>query len=131
MDDWLILALSREDAIWARGKVLTLCDQLGIVVNLEKSSMIPSQIVSYLGVRIQHSDFLGFADSIEDSKVLLISKRISVLKRAVCEVLEGAAGSPGLNDSSSSRGSSPPALGPVGSSCRLELPGRGRSCNVR
>ena len=33
------------------------------------------------------ADFPGFADSIEDRRVLLHSRRISVLNGAVCEVL--------------------------------------------
>ena len=52
LDDWLILAASREEAIWSRDNILELCKDLGIVVNLEKSSLVPSQIESYLGVRI-------------------------------------------------------------------------------
>ena len=35
LDDWLILASSREEACWARDQVLSLCQELGIVVNLE------------------------------------------------------------------------------------------------
>ena len=65
---------------------LSLCQELGIVVNLEKSTLTPSQQITYLGIRI-NSDFPGFGDSLEDRKVLLNSRRISVLKGAVCEVL--------------------------------------------
>ena len=57
LDDWLILAASREEAIWARDNVLELCEDLGIVVNLENSSLVPSQIVSHLGVRIDSQTF--------------------------------------------------------------------------
>ena len=57
LDYWLILAASREEAIWTRDNVLELCEDLGIVVNLEKSSLVPSQIVSYLGVRINSQTF--------------------------------------------------------------------------
>ena len=34
LDDWLILASSQEEACWARDKVLSLCQELGIVVHL-------------------------------------------------------------------------------------------------
>ena len=57
LDDWLVLAASREEAIWVMDNVLELCEDLGIVVNLEKSSLVPSQIVSYLGVRIDSQTF--------------------------------------------------------------------------
>ena len=43
-------------------------------------------------------DFPGFADSLEDRKVLLNSRRLSVLKGAVCKVLEGSAGPPLVAD---------------------------------
>ena len=41
-----------------------------------------------LGNQDRLADFLGFGDSFEDRKVLLNSRRISVLKGAACEVLE-------------------------------------------
>ena len=49
------------------------------------------------------ADFQGFADSLEDRKVLLNSRRISVIKGAVCEVLESTARSPRVVDAPSSR----------------------------
>ena len=57
LDDWLILAASGDEAIWARDTVLDLCVDLGIIVNLEKSSLTPSQVVLYLGVRIDSQTF--------------------------------------------------------------------------
>ena len=57
LDDWLILASSKEEACWARDKVLSLCQELGIVVNLEKSTLIPSQTIVYLGIRIDSQTF--------------------------------------------------------------------------
>ena len=41
-----------------------------------------------LGNQDRLADFPGFGNSLEDRKVLLNSRRISVLKGAVCEVLE-------------------------------------------
>ena len=52
LDDWLIMASSREEACWARDMVLQLSHELGIVVNLEKSSFLPSQSIVYLGIKI-------------------------------------------------------------------------------
>ena len=57
LDDWLILASSREEACWERDKVLALCLDLGILVNLEKSSLIPSQTIVYLGIKIESRTF--------------------------------------------------------------------------
>ena len=50
LDDWLILASSRSEALQARDIVLDLCHLLGILVNLEKSCLIPSQTATYLGM---------------------------------------------------------------------------------
>ena len=49
-DDWLVLASSHQEALEARDKVLQMCSLLGIVVNLEKSSLVPSQTAVYLGM---------------------------------------------------------------------------------
>ena len=61
LDDWLILASSREEACFARDKVLSLCQELGIVVNLKKSSLTPSQTIVYLGIRIDSQTFRASA----------------------------------------------------------------------
>ena len=78
-----------------------------------------------LGNQDRLADFPGFGDSLEDRKVLLNSRRISVLKGAVCEVLESLARPlrhsflpcsewPASNESSS-----------IGSNSRLGFSGRG------
>ena len=61
LDDWLILASSQEEACWARDKVLSLCQELGIVINLEKSTLTPSQTIVYLGIRIDSQTFRASA----------------------------------------------------------------------
>ena len=61
LDDWLILASSREEACWARDQVLRLCQELGIVVNLEKSTLTPSQQITYFGIRINLQTFRASA----------------------------------------------------------------------
>ena len=50
LDDWLIQASSKEQVLLALESVLQLCRDLGIVVNWEKSHLVPSQRVEYLGV---------------------------------------------------------------------------------
>ena len=61
LDDWLILASSQEEACWTRDKALSLCQELGIVVNLEKSTLTPSQTITYLGIRINSQIFRASA----------------------------------------------------------------------
>ena len=50
LDDWLIQSSSRESLLHDIQVVLDLRRELGIVVNPEKSNLIPSQVVQYLGV---------------------------------------------------------------------------------
>ena len=50
LDDLLILTLSRTDALWVSDEVLLLCRDLGIVINLPKSHLVPTQSASYLGM---------------------------------------------------------------------------------
>ena len=61
LDDWPILASSQEEACWARDKVLSLCQELGIVVNLEKLTLTPSQTIVYLRIRIDSQTFRASA----------------------------------------------------------------------
>ena len=52
LDDWLVQASSREEVLRARDKVLELCQALGIIINFDKSHLVPTQIMDYLGIRI-------------------------------------------------------------------------------
>ena len=52
LDDWLVQSSSRESLLQDLQVVLDLCRELGIVVNPEKSNLVPSQVVQYLGVII-------------------------------------------------------------------------------
>ena len=61
LDDWLILASSWEEACWARDQVLSLCQELRIVVNLEKMTLTPSRQITYLGIRIDSQTFRASA----------------------------------------------------------------------
>ena len=50
LDDWLLQASSREQALLALRPVLQLCRRLRIVVNWDRSQVIPTQQMVYLGV---------------------------------------------------------------------------------
>ena len=52
LDDWLILASSEIACLQSRDRLLAVCTELGIQVNLTKSSLIPSQSIVYLGMEI-------------------------------------------------------------------------------
>ena len=57
LDDWLVQSSSRESLLRDLQTVLHLCHELGIVVNPQKSNLIPSQVVQYLGVVIDATSF--------------------------------------------------------------------------
>ena len=50
LDDWLLQASSRKQVLLALRTVLQLCRRLGIVINWEKSQLVPTQQMIYLGV---------------------------------------------------------------------------------
>ena len=53
LDDWLVLGSSFQVLVRARYFLLWLCQELGVQVNLEKSSRTPTQTLDYLGMRLQ------------------------------------------------------------------------------
>ena len=57
LDDWLVQSSSRASLVRDLQSVLLLCHELGIVVNPQKSNLVPSQIVQYLGVVIDSISF--------------------------------------------------------------------------
>ena len=59
LDDWLVQASHREGLLRDLEVVLSLCRELGIVVNPEKSNFSPSQVVQYLGVVIDARTFMA------------------------------------------------------------------------
>ena len=74
LDDWLILASSQEETCWARDKVLSLCQEVGIVVNLENSTLTPSQTIVYLGIRIDSQTFRALATPLRIEKFFSIAE---------------------------------------------------------
>ena len=52
LDDILIMAASKELALKHTDLVISLLQQLGFTINLEKSRLLPSQVVEYLGFQI-------------------------------------------------------------------------------
>ena len=57
LDDWLVQSSSQESLLRDLQTVLLLCHELGIVVNPQKSNLVPSQVVQYLGVVIDTTSF--------------------------------------------------------------------------
>ena len=59
LDDWLILASSKIACIQSRDRLLSVCTELGIQVNLTKSSLVPSQSLVYVGMEIHSLPFIA------------------------------------------------------------------------
>ena len=59
LDDWLILAKSRTTCLQARDRLLQVCEELRLRVNLRKSALLPSQDMTYLGMQIQSVRFIA------------------------------------------------------------------------
>ena len=57
LDDCLVQSASRESLVQDLQTVLHLCHELGIVVNPQKSNLVPSQVVQYLRVIIDAQSF--------------------------------------------------------------------------
>merc|ERR1711911_527938 len=52
LDDWLILSYSEVHASQCTALVVQLATELGIVFNAQKSSLVPSQVSTYMGMVI-------------------------------------------------------------------------------
>ena len=52
LDDWVVLGSSFREIVQARDFLLWLCQQLGILINISKSSLTPTQSLDYLGMTI-------------------------------------------------------------------------------
>ena len=59
LDDWLILASTELACLQSRDRLLTVCTELGIQVNLTKSSLVPTQSLVYLGMEIRSLPFIA------------------------------------------------------------------------
>ena len=76
LDDWLILVSSLSEALWARDTVIDLCHQFGIIINLDKSHLTPSRLVTYLGMVLRSSILKVFPAPEQVSVVGQISETI-------------------------------------------------------
>ena len=70
LDDWLVQSSSRESLLRDLQTVLDLCHELGIVVNPQKSHLVPSQVVQYLRVVINTQTFIASPSQERISRLL-------------------------------------------------------------
>ena len=70
LDDWLILASSELACLQSRDRLLSICTELGIQVNLTKSSLVPTQSLVYLGMEIRSLPFIARPTPVRVSNLL-------------------------------------------------------------
>ena len=55
LDDWVLNPGTHQEALEQTSWLKSLCQKLGLVLNLEKSDLIPSQVSTYLGIELDTS----------------------------------------------------------------------------
>ena len=55
LDFWLVLGSTFQELVRARDFLLWLCRLLGVIVNLSRSSLVPTQTLDYLGMALETS----------------------------------------------------------------------------
>ena len=77
LDDWQVLGSSLQEIKRGRDFLLGLCSELGVQVNLSKSSLTPSQTLDYLGMTLHSSPLRAFPTPARLAKVLSLSPKSS------------------------------------------------------
>ena len=72
LDDWLVLGSSLSEITRARDFLLLLCADLGIQVNLAKSSFQPAQRLDYLRMTLQSTPLRAFPTQARIHKILCL-----------------------------------------------------------
>ena len=75
LDDWLVLASSGAVARQHVRELLLLCHSLGIVINGEKSDLLPLQSATYLGMTIDTVAAKVFPTLARVKKVLSVAEQ--------------------------------------------------------
>ena len=120
LDDWLLQASSRERVLLALRTVLQLCRRLGTVVNWEKSQVLPTQQMVYLGVILDSLlSGLLFSCPEESREASLHWRRILVLRQSASVILAGVFRGAVLNNPTRSCGSPPHEVTPADSSASV------------
>ena len=75
LDDWLVLSSSEKKAKESIRELLSLCHTLGIVINENKSDLVPSQSAKYLGMTIDTGAGKVFPSLARVEKFLTVAER--------------------------------------------------------
>ena len=120
LDDWLILAESRTTCIQARDRLLHLCEELGLQVNHGKSSLVPSQDMTYLGMRILSVWFIAKPTD-KGSEPPQYNRGVSLAPEPPSSSLATSSGPPFVPYPSGEGGDAKNAITPASSQVQVEL----------
>ena len=84
LDDWLVRAHSYNECLDQTKQIVALCQELGWLVNVEKSELEPKQIFDFVGY--QYDLRLGKVRPTRDRWQVLKTKVIKLLSRPHCQV---------------------------------------------
>ena len=96
LDDWLVLASSEVGAKMNVQDLLSVCRSLGILINKEKSDLIPSQTANYLGMTIDTGAARSFLSLEQVEKFLSLAEMFCTMTLPPRSALAGGFGSPGF-----------------------------------
>ena len=96
LDAWLVLASSEVGAKMNVQDLLSVCRSLGIVINKEKSDLIPSQTANYLGMTIDTGAARIFLSLEQVEKFLSLAEMFCTMTLPPRSALGGGFGSPGF-----------------------------------
>jgi len=82
LDDWLILAESPEKLLIDLQFMMNTLDSLGLVINIQKSELVPTQDIVYLGIRLRLDLGLMFPSPGRIQKILLVLQKFVQLRSA-------------------------------------------------
>ena len=130
LDDWLILAESRTTCIQARDSLLHLCEELVLQVNHGKSSLVPSQDMTYLGMQILSVWFIAKPtdNGIEPPQY---NRGVSLVPEPPSSSLATSSGPPFVPYPSGEGGDAKNAITPTSSQVQVELSRRLPSHSLR
>ena len=86
LDDWLIRAPTKESCHQGTQSLLALCQELGWIVNLQKSELEPKQIFEFVGYKYDLSQ--GLVLPTQSRWESLLQKLESILSKPSCRVRE-------------------------------------------
>ena len=81
LDDFLLLAATKEEAVKNTHLLITLLQSLGFIINFKKSSLTPSQVITFLGFKIDSTSMMLSLPAEKINKILDCAHRLLAPQR--------------------------------------------------